>query len=174
MIIDPLFALLISVCCALLFGGAGLHKLRHHALAQQSIADYQLVPPALVPITGWLVSLLEIAIASGLLFATTRVIAATLGAALLCLYAIAMAINLYRGRRDLDCGCSFGGTRQSISELLVLRNVLLAVLLLASSLPASDRGLGALDVFTLGAGVLVASLLYATLNTLIENQTKRI
>ena len=41
---------------------------------------------------------------------------------LLALYAGAMAVNLARGRRDLDCGCAGPGVRRPVGEGLLIRN----------------------------------------------------
>ena len=172
--IDPLITTLIGICFALLFGMAGLHKLRNQQETQQAIDDYEVLPRNLVTPARWVIPLVEIAIAIGLLVPAASKIAAISGAGVLTLYALAMAVNLYRGRRDLECGCSFGTAQQSVSELLVARNILLAALISVAALPASDRLFGALDGFTLGVSMLAASILYATANTLIENQTKRI
>ncbi len=63
-------------------------------------------------------------------------IGALMGGALLALYALAMAINLARGRRDLDCGC--GIVRKSISASMVVRNLLLAAFIACAAMPASS------------------------------------
>ena len=172
--IDPLFSLFIGLCFAFLFGMAGVHKLRAPQETQQLIEHYQVMPRSLTASARWMIPSIETAVALGLLFPATRTMAAVAGAVLLGIYAAAMTINLYRGRRDLDCGCSIGGSPQVVTELLVVRNVLLAASILVVALPVSGRELGALDGFTLVAGVLAASVLYVTVNTLIDNQTKRI
>ena len=172
--IDPLISSFIGLCFALLFGMAGVHKLRAPLETQQLIEQYQVMPRSLAAPARWMIPSIESAVALGLVFPGTRMMAAVAGAFLLAVYAAAMTINLYRGRRDLDCGCSIGGTPQVVTEFLVVRNVLLAACLLVVTLPVSGRVLGAMDGFTLGASVLAAGILYTTVNTLIENQTKRI
>ena len=57
--------------------------------------------------------------------------------ALLLTYAIAIAINLARGRRDLDCGCAGPNERRPIAAWMVWRNVGIAILLAAVLLPWS-------------------------------------
>lgn len=174
MAIDPVFSSLICIAFALLFGLGAAHKIRNRQETQQTIERYEVLPRRLAAAASLIVPFAEGLIALGLLCGTTREIAAGGGAALLLVYAFAMSVNLYRGRRDLDCGCSFGRSGQTISEYLVVRNALLSGMLLMAVLPVSTRDLGAVDAFAIVAGLLSASLLYATANTLIENQNKRI
>jgi hypothetical protein len=83
-------------------------------------------------------------------------------AALLLVYAAAMAVNIVRGRTHIDCGClGFGTSRASLGWELVARNMLLAaVALAAAALPVAPRALGAIDAIS-GIGAIVAfALLY--------------
>ena len=41
------------------------------------------------------------------------------------MFALAMGINLHRGRAHIDCGCFRGTLRQTLRGALVLRNVVL-------------------------------------------------
>ena len=50
-------------------------------------------------------------------------------ASLLILFAVAMAINIRRGRRHIDCGCFQSALKQTLSWILVARNAALALLL---------------------------------------------
>jgi hypothetical protein len=84
----------------------------------------------------------------------------------LLLYGFAIAVNLARGRRDIDCGCGGLMERQALSEALVLRNALLAGAALASALPVAPRVFGGLDALTVFGAVTSASLLYAAANRL--------
>ena len=151
MMIDPLLPTILKACFALLFGLAALHKIQNPRETQDIIKQYEVLPPALSPVAVWAVAVLEGSIALGLLVNLIDGVAAIAGAALLSLYALVIAINLHRGRRDLNCGCSFGSGHQGLSEALVGRNIVLAALLLGSLTQVSDRFFGALDVFTLVA-----------------------
>ena len=55
----------------------------------------------------------------GLIVPATRPAAAMLAFALLAIYGVAIAINLVRGNRRIDCGC--GGAGQGLSWFLVGR-----------------------------------------------------
>ncbi|MGH8629603.1 MAG: MauE/DoxX family redox-associated membrane protein, partial [Burkholderiales bacterium] len=75
-----------------------------------------------------------------------------LACALLLVYALAMGINLARGRRDIDCGCFKSALKQTISGWLIGRNLLLAAAAAALLLPLAGRTTGVLDYVTVGAG----------------------
>jgi uncharacterized membrane protein (Fun14 family) len=74
---------------------------------------------------------------------------ACLAAMLLGLFALAMAINVGRGRTEIDCGCFRDTLRQRISYASVLRNLLLAAV---ASLPALAAP-ASLSVMQLGNGL---------------------
>jgi hypothetical protein len=102
------------------------------------------------------------------LFVPALRVAASLGvASVLLLYGFAIAVNLARGRRDIDCGCGGPAGRQTLSEALVLRNALLAAAALASALPLAPRALGWLDALTATAAVASTALLYAAASQLL-------
>ena len=105
----------------LVFVRALLHKLGGFAEFVGNVRDYRLVP---WPRTAAIVlSAAEAAVVLGLLWPATRQSAAVAGAALLAGYALAIGINLRRGRTTIDCGC--GGPGQGISSLHLARNAAL-------------------------------------------------
>src|SRR5262249_14927936 len=69
-------------------------------------------------------------------------------AALLGLYAAAIAVNLARGRRHLDCGCTGPALRRPISGWLVLRNLVLVAIAPADLAPLATPPLGGIDRLT--------------------------
>jgi Methylamine utilisation protein MauE len=163
---DPAVGALLAGAFALLFASAALHKLVDPARFGAAFRAYELVPAPLVWVAG-LLPVLELAVAAALLPALSRSGAAAAGAALLLLYAAAMAVNLVRGRRDLDCGCGGPSARRTIGTWMVWRNLLLAALLAALWLPSAPRPLGAVDALTIGAGTAAAALLYMALDVLL-------
>jgi hypothetical protein len=117
---------------------------------------------------------LEALLGSAWLLAPYQLLLSGLTAALLGLYAAAIAINLLRGRRHIDCGCSFGLSQAAAAELswwLVLRNGVLAALAFLPALPQSGRELGVLDGFGLAAALLLAVLLLLALGQLQANRS---
>ena len=165
LMIDPAVAALLAGAFALLFASAAFHKLLDLRRFGAAFRAYEVVPPALGRLS-LLVPLLELAIAASLLATDSRHGAAAAGAALLLTYAVAIAINLGRGRRDLDCGCGGPRERQPIGAWMVWRNIALGVLLGALLLPQTSRALDATDALTIGAGTVVAALLYMSVDVL--------
>ncbi|MCS7268601.1 MAG: hypothetical protein NZ704_11155 [Geminicoccaceae bacterium] len=90
------------------------------------VADYRLLPDRLVEPFARALPWAEIATGVSVLLPPSRPAGAALALALLCLFALAMAINLARGRREIDCGCFIGRQKERIAWSLVLRNLLLA------------------------------------------------
>ena len=119
----------------LIFALAGVSHWRHRRLLGGVVANYRLLPDALTgPVAGLLpwgegavgLALLLAPVAPGLGRA-----GALAGGGLLLLFGWAMAVNLRRGRGFIDCGCGHDTLRQPLSWLLVGRNLVLALPLLA-------------------------------------------
>lgn len=162
---DPALSWLIGGALALLFMSAALHKLRDLAQFRALVEAYALLPSGLHA-AALLIPALELLVGAALLLPATRRAAALGGACLLLLYALALATNLLRGRRELSCGCGGFAAEAPIAPWMVLRNLLLAALLAASAATAS-RPLQAVDGLTVGAGVLTATLLYMSIDRLL-------
>ncbi len=164
--IDPVWSLALRAGLALLLVSAAGAKLRDLRAFTAAVAGYRLLPAALAgPVAAVFVAA-ELGIALGLWLPALRPGAALSAAALLSLYGLAIAINLARGRRDIDCGCGGPLARQTLSEALVLRNALLAGIALAAALPVAPRALGWLDRWTIVAAVGTAAVLYTAANVL--------
>ena len=124
-----------AMAVGMVFVLAGLTKLRHRDLLAGVIANYRLLPSALTGPAALLLPPVELALGTALLLSGHWL--AALGAmALLLLFAAAMAINIRRGRSQIDCGCGRSQLRQPLSWLLVGRNAVLAALLLPRLLPS--------------------------------------
>ena len=93
-------------------------------------------------------------------------------AALLALYAFAIAFNLTRGRLTLDCGC--GARPQPISEGLVARNAALVALALLAGLPATGRALVWLDAITIVGGAVALAALYAAVDAALASRARAV
>lgn len=167
--VDPALRLTLRGALALLLFWAAAHKLRDVAGFRAALAAYELVPRQLVGIVAAALSAAEIGIGAGLLAPGAGAGGALAAAGLLCVYAGAIAVNLLRGRHDIDCGCVGAAARRPISSALVVRNGLLGLAALASALPATFRGLTPIDAVTIGAGVACLGLLYAAVDGLIVN-----
>ncbi len=164
--IDPAVGALLASAFALLFAGAALHKWIDPERFAAAFRAYEVVPPPLLWLSR-IVPVLELAVAAALLPRAARSGAAALGMALLITYAAAIAVNLARGRRDLDCGCGGALERRAIGPWMVWRNLVLAALLAVLLLPWGPRPLIAVDALTIAVGTAVTALLYMTLDALL-------
>jgi Methylamine utilisation protein MauE len=161
---DPAVQLIVRGALALLFGWSAVHKLRDVEGFREALEGYDLLPPFWAVPAGAALIASEVGVAAGLLLPRVAPIAAIGAAALLLLYAGAIAVNLRRGRRDIDCGCGGPAGRQSISGSLVARNAVLATMALMTALPVDGRPLIWIDWVTTIGGVGVATLLYTALD----------
>ncbi|HVW70526.1 MAG TPA: MauE/DoxX family redox-associated membrane protein [Steroidobacteraceae bacterium] len=154
-------ALAIRVLVALIFLTAALGKLRHRAVLRGVVANYRLLPELAVPAFAFALSPVEVAVAAGLLFAPVGW-PEVLAAVLLTAFAMAMGINIARGRRHIDCGCFQSALKQTLSWVLVARNAGL-VLLLSVPLIVPE---GALSAAAAMEALLTGTVLFVLLQSL--------
>lgn len=160
MLIDPAISWTIAISLAVLFVSAAGHKLRDLGGFREVLRNYRLLPEILVPAAAVLLIALELTAVVLLLVADTRMAGALLSAGMIAIYALAMAINLLRGRVNLDCGCLGVGRRQPVRWWMVGRNVTLAAIALLAVPPMMSRELTALDGVTIACATLSLALLY--------------
>lgn len=170
--LDPALRWVVCLSGALLWLSSSLHKLRDPNGFRSALWDYRLLPPPLVDATALALTALEGGLAVSLLVPASAPVAALASAGLLGLYAGAMAWNLLRGRRDLDCGCGGAGGPRSLAPALVARNAVAAALFLLASAPAGERALTALDAFTVPAAVLALALVWCAVDLVLSNGSR--
>jgi methylamine utilization protein MauE len=167
--VDPAVHAALRVALALLLLAAAAHKLRDLAAFRSAVEGYALLP------SGWLTGAaillvgIELSIGISLILPGLGSVPAYAAAALLATYSGAIAINLQRGRRDIDCGCAGPAGRVSISRALVLRNGLLIAGALVAALPPTVRPTVWLDAVTVVASVGMLALLYVSAETALAN-----
>jgi len=164
---DPLITISVTICMSLLFGAAAVQKMRLPQAFRSAVADYRIIPAKYSGLVSKSVIMAEMVAALLVLIAPARHAGLILMAGLLLLYATAIGVNLYRGRRDLDCGCGGQASSHKISGWLVLRNLLLLGLVLLALAPSAPRPLNWLDLLTVTFGIPVASGLYLGVNQLL-------
>lgn len=165
--IDPLLPLVISVSLALLFFMASRHKFESIPHFEAQLGAYKVLPPQLLPMIARVLPWLEMSLVFLLLIPLTRALAGSIAAALLVVYALAMAVNLRRGRGEIDCGC--GAKPQALSVWLLLRNAVLAVGALIVAVPAIDRSLVVSDMVLVALFTAVLAMSYLTVDELVRN-----
>jgi hypothetical protein len=164
---DPALGILVACAFALLFAHAAWHKWRERERFAATLAAYGLLPGWLAAVGGYLVPLVETAVAALLLVPPARPAVALIGIMLLLTYALAIGVNLRRGRRDLDCGCTGPADRRPIAAWMVWRNLVLATLL-AAIVPAwGVRPIGGIDALTILAGLVAIVPVYGTVDRLV-------
>ena len=150
------FVTAVRIATALIFFTAAFGKMRSWGTFEGVIANYRLLPDPLNRVVAWALPPAEMLLAFALILGAPQ--AEIAAGALLCVFAAAMAINLKRGRTHIDCGCFDASLRQTLSWALVVRNALLALLLIvvARSRHVDD----AADAVTLTMGVLAGAALF--------------
>jgi hypothetical protein len=163
-----------QVCVGLVFVLAAVQKLQHWRIFAGVLANYRLLPPLLVAPAAILLPPAEILVGLLLLSAQLRPLGALAAIALLVLFAMAMAINLRRGRSEIDCGCGHSFLKQNLAWLLVGRNAGLAALLVPSLLFTSPMAMPtALSGVAAGVAFFVLYLLLNVLSALPPVQARR-
>jgi len=167
MLLDPVAGALIVAAFALLFASAAVHKLRNLARFAEVFAAYAVLPRAPGRGVSWVIPVLELGVAFGLLSSRSRPYACGFGMLLLLGYAAAMAVNLRRGRRDLACGCG-GPDERPIAAWMAWRNLAFAALLGLVARPWSARALVPTDALTIGFALAVTVVVYLCLDRLAQ------
>ena len=168
--LDPTITWTLRLALAALFATAVWHKLRAPGEFAAAVRAYRLVPERVVLPVAALLMASEAAATVLLLAPAGYRSGALLAAAVLALYAGAVAVNLARGRRDLDCGCAGPGARRPASGTLVARNIVVlagALLLLG---PGRDRATTWLDVTTVLAATCTLAALWVGVMGLDANR----
>jgi hypothetical protein len=172
--LDPALELLLRGALALLFAATALHKARDPEGFRASVEGYALLPERLCGGVAGALTGGEAALAAALLLPASlgvRGPALVAAAALLGLYAAAIAVNLARGRRDIDCGCAGPAARQPLSGWLVARNALLAALALACLRGAALRPLVWVDAVTVSGGIALLAATWSAAHGLLAHAT---
>lgn len=171
--LDPIYWHVIRWLVAAVFAVACAHKLSSIDAFENVVTDYALMPAALAPLASRLLILCEMAVVAGLAGALRVPMTAALAMLLLAAYAAAMAINLARGRRDIDCGCfgpaGNGENSHSLSGWLLLRNLVLIALTALLLLPVADRTLMWLDLFSIAAATAAGFAAWSAADQLMAN-----
>jgi hypothetical protein len=167
---DPAAKGAIIGALALILLGAAWHKLSEPNMFLSALAGYRLVPQTMLDVAARGIPLVEVALAAGMLVPMTRSIALIGVAVLMIGYALAIGINLARGRSYIDCGC--GGAAHPLSWGLLVRNGVLAVAALAASGPTMDRPLDWLDAVTIVLGVLAFFVTYLMADELLRQASR--
>lgn len=164
--LDPAVGTLIDLSGASLFASAAAHKTRRFGEFAESFAAYRVVPARWAGVAAHAVPILEVAVCAALLLPAEHARGTLAASGLLIAYAAAIALNLARGRRELDCGCAAPGRRRPIAAWMVWRNLTLAFILGSAASPWTARALEAADYLTVVGGLSAVVLLYLAVDRL--------
>lgn len=168
--LDPVFSLTLALLLTTLLWHAAFGKLGARAEFRAVLDAYDLLPPALNLVLSLLLPVTEGLSGLALLVGRTRPLGGLAASALFAVYGTAIAVNLARGRRDLDCGCAGPGARRPITGYLVWRNAGLSLAGLALAAGTAPRLLTLGDGATVLGAVLGFALLYLTLDRLYTHR----
>jgi hypothetical protein len=127
---------------AVLLSASGLHKLTRRGRTQAVIHDFAGVPRYLAPGAGVVVAVTEMLAGLLLWMPSYRALGGVLAVLIWGGYLALILRAIAQGRRDVDCGCTFGATQRPLGVFQVMRNgVLVCVaLLVAAGSAASVTG----------------------------------
>jgi uncharacterized membrane protein YphA (DoxX/SURF4 family) len=156
---------------ALLLLAAGGHKLLRRQRARSVITEFAGVAYPLAGVVAAVVAAAEIS--AGLLICVPEVrgVGAIMAAVIWIIYLVYIVRAIARGRRDLDCGCSFGGGHAPLGLFQIVRNIILA----AGAVLVAVVSLGHADPITVSQGLAALALfaLYGALDQVMALQPPR-
>ena len=129
---EPMLHWALRTFLAVMFTAAAIGKLIRLEEFYGVVRNFRLLPDALSRTVAMVLPVVELAVAAGLLITPLAVPAALSAAVLLVVFGLAIAINVLRGRTQIDCGCFRNGIKQRISWAMVGRNVLLTAMALGA------------------------------------------
>lgn len=154
---DPIVPVFASLLLALILAAAAVPKIRNPDEFQGVVDNYRLLPSFMVAPFAKLLPWLELGSAIALLVPPAREVAAWVAAGLFMMFALALAINVGRGRTHIDCGCVRRPTEASrIGMFHVMRALALAAVSLFAANVSID--LSALTFGSVLMGVAAAAM----------------
>jgi hypothetical protein len=156
---------------ALIFAESARHALRNPVAHASIVAAYRLLPAWAVTPTAWGLPVLAAVAATLLIPPATAQAGALLGTGLMLLFALAIGINLHKGRVHIDCGCG-GSTVQRISAGLVARNMVLAAILATTAALPTRAPAEAPQIAIIALGAAAFATLHFTASQLLANRTQ--
>jgi hypothetical protein len=124
----------VNVSAGLLFLSAGARKLMHWQEFRGVVAAYRVLPEISATAVSAIVLILELLLGAAAILNLGMPLTGIGIAVMLAVFAVAMAINLRRGRTAIDCGCFQTALRQELEWRLVVRNVVCSLIVLLASM----------------------------------------
>ena len=170
--IDPALQWALRLALAAVLLQSAAHKLRGIAVFAAAIRGYRLLPEKLSVAAAATFTAAELAIGLGLLAPSTGTFPARAACALIALYSLAVAVNLARGRREIDCGCAGPAVRQPLRGALLVRNAALLAAAAICAQPVAGRPLVWIDALTIAGGMTSLWLAHAAIEAALSNAAR--
>jgi uncharacterized membrane protein YphA (DoxX/SURF4 family) len=138
LVIGDVASLACRLVAGVVFVYASLDKLAHPEAFAQAIANYRMVPMALLHPFAWFLPVLEIVTGVALIVGFWRRGSALLIAGMMAMFTVALAVAMARGL-DISCGCFDTAGGHAVGMDLLIRDVLLLAAALVPLLVARDR-----------------------------------
>lgn len=166
---DLVFVHAARATLAIVFLVAAWQKLHELEVFEAALANYRLLPEALLAPAARALPAFELATGLALVIAPFSALGGLAALALLLLVTGAVVINLLRGRRDVGCGCGGIEDEQMLSWALVVRNTVLIMLALVALAPPAARDLIWLDYLAVAGSTVAGYGIYLVSSQLIAN-----
>lgn len=172
---DPVLQRSLAAALAIILLTGAWQKLRDPVLFAAAVENYRLLPESLVAVVARLLPWWEAAAGALLLLPDWRPLGATLAITLLLTVTAAVAINVLRGHREIDCGC--GGLTAQVGDQtlnwgLVVRNLLMIAAGLLTLAGEVARETVWIDYLSVAGGTLGLTGLYLAANQLLANRPR--
>jgi uncharacterized membrane protein YphA (DoxX/SURF4 family) len=128
----------LAVFLALLLAGSAVHKLWRWGRSVTAAQEFARLPAIAAAPAVAAAAFAEVLSAALIMAPGYRAAGACLAVALFAVYLALIGWAISEGRRDVDCGCSFGAARRDLGAFEALRNALL--LLCALIVAGSGKG----------------------------------
>ena len=166
--VDPVLGHGCAAAVAVILLAGAWQKLADNGVFRATVELYGILPTGLVGAFAVFFPLAEVLAAVALLgWADGPALGLPLG--VLALSTAGVAINVLRGRTDLECGCG-GDSHPRLSWALVARNALLMGAVLLAGAAEGSRALVWVDYLSVAALTLAITGLYTVVNQLLANQ----
>jgi uncharacterized membrane protein YphA (DoxX/SURF4 family) len=156
---------------ALLLMASAIHKVMRRERAERVVHEFAGVPRSAAPWTVLAVAAGELLAGALLLLPAYRLDGALLALAIFGAYLALILRAIVQGRRDVDCGCSFGPTRHALGAFEVARNSLLVIFAVLVAVSSMSGGESVSAAQGLAAFALLA--LYGALDQVMSLQPLR-
>jgi hypothetical protein len=166
------FAVQMATFQAMLLAASAVHKAVRWTHSRNVMRQFAGVPGVLAGTSLGVATAVELAAGAQLLVPAYRATGAALATLIWTLYLALIVRAIVQGRRDVDCGCSFGPTPRPLGSFQIARNLVLAALAaFIAWVSAFGSTVPAQGTFLLGGLALLA--LYGALDQVMALQPLR-